>query len=165
MMKLASYFLAGLLFAIGLVVGGMTEPKNVIGFLDVTGNWNPSLAFVMAGAVSVHALTYRLVRRLRSPLFAPRFLVPQRSDIDARLVIGGAIFGAGWGLGGYCPGPALVASGGFVLEALLFVATTLLGQWLFGKFDRWLSQRGSARNASQATETPIAFPNGPKSLA
>jgi len=154
-MKLASFFLAGFLFAIGLVVGGMTQPDKIIGFLDVAGDWDPSLAFVMLGAVGIHALTYRLTMRRGSPLFAAKFLVPKRSDIDARLVVGGLIFGAGWGLGGYCPGPALVASGALVQEALIFVGMTVVGHWLFGKYDGWVRQRAIETTASQESGSPI----------
>jgi len=154
-MKLASFFLAGLLFAIGLVIGGMTQPDKIIGFLDVAGDWDPSLAFVMFGAVGVHSLTYRLTMRRASPLFAANFLVPKRSDIDARLVVGGLIFGAGWGLGGYCPGPALVASGALVQEALIFVGMTVVGHWLFGKYDDRVRQRAIETTAPQESGSPL----------
>lgn len=154
-MKLASFFLAGLLFAVGLVVGGMTQPDKIIGFLDVAGDWDPSLAFVMLGAVGVHALTYRLTMRRSSPLFAGEFLIPKRNDIDARLVAGGLIFGAGWGLGGYCPGPALVASGALVQEALVFVGMTVVGHWLFGKYDDWARQRAIQATVPKENGSPI----------
>jgi len=154
-MKLASFFVAGFLFAIGLVVGGMTQPKKIINFLDVGGDWDPSLAFVMLGAVGVHSLTYRLTMRRSSPLFAAKFLVPQRSDIDARLVLGGVIFGAGWGLGGYCPGPALVAGGALVQEALLFIGMTVIGHWVFGRYDAWARQRAVEASTPKENRAPV----------
>ena len=149
-MNLATHFIAGFIFAIGLVVGGMTQPSKIIAFLDVSGDWDPSLGFVMVGAIGVHALTYRLIMKRPTPLFAREFYVPRRNDIDARLLVGAALFGVGWGLGGYCPGPALVAAGGGVPDALVFLAATMVGHWLFGRFNRWSQKRGSKSN-EQAT--------------
>jgi uncharacterized membrane protein YedE/YeeE len=105
----------------------MTNPSKVVGFLDVAGEWDASLAFVMVGAIAVHALLLRVVRRRRSPLFDKDFHLPSRKDIDARLVVGAAVFGVGWGLGGYCPGPGLVALGGGSLVAAIFAAGMTLG--------------------------------------
>src|SRR6266508_4619266 len=104
-------FVSGLVFAIGLAISGMTQPAKVTAFLDFTGNWDPSLACVIAGAIMVHAVLYRAIRRRPTPLFAPTFSVPTRTDIDPRLVGGAAIFGIGWGLGGFCPGPAVTSLG------------------------------------------------------
>lgn len=143
MMRLTSYFIAGLLFAAGLVLGGMTQPQKIIGFLDVAGNWDPSLAFVMLGAIGVHSITYRLTMRRGRPLFADKFLVPKRGDIDASLVVGALLFGAGWGIAGYCPGPALVATGAMVPDALVFLTSTVAGHWLFGRYSRWSQRRSS----------------------
>ena len=140
-MKLATYFVSGLLFAVGLSLGGMTHPEKIIGFLDVSGHWDPSLAFVLLGAVGVHAITYRLTVRRRTPLLAEKFLVPERRDIDARLVVGAVLFGVGWGVGGYCPGPALVAGGALTVDALVFLAAVVVGHWLFGRYNRWSQQR------------------------
>jgi uncharacterized membrane protein YedE/YeeE len=123
-------FLAGMLFAAGLGIGGMTQPAKVIGFLDVAGDWDPSLAFVMLGAIVVHATAVRWILRRQAPLFAARFSVPTRTDVDAPLVVGAVIFGCGWGLVGYCPGPALVALGSGVLAAAVFVPAMALGMWL-----------------------------------
>jgi uncharacterized membrane protein YedE/YeeE len=123
-------FIAGLLFAAGLGVGGMTQPAKVFGFLDVAGNWDPSLAFVMLGAVAVHATAVRGILRRRAPLFAVRFALPTRRNIDARLVVGAALFGVGWGLGGYCPGPAVTALGGGAPAVGLFVPAMVAGMWL-----------------------------------
>ncbi|XXY47582.1 YeeE/YedE family protein [Sorangium sp. So ce269] len=132
--------LAGALFAVGLGVSGMTQPSRVIGFLDVAGDWDPSLAFVMAGAISVHFLAYRALRRQESaaarggaartprfPLLADRLVVPTRTDLDARLFAGAALFGVGWGLAGYCPGPALVSLATGSHAVLAFVAAMAAG--------------------------------------
>lgn len=124
-------FLAGLLFAAGLGVGGMTQPAKVVGFLDIAGNWDPSLALVMLGAIVVHATAVRGILRRRAPLFGARFALPTRRDVDARLVAGAALFGAGWGLVGYCPGPAVTALGGGVPVAAVFVPAMVAGMWLF----------------------------------
>ena len=108
-------FFAGIIFALGLGIGGMTQPAKVIGFLDFAGNWDPSLAFVMMGAILVHAIFYRVIRGRSSPLFSPAFTMPTRTDVDLPLLAGAGIFGMGWGLGGFCPGPALTSlvSGNF----------------------------------------------------
>ena len=123
-------FACGLVFACGLGVGGMTQPSKVVGFLDVTGAWDPSLALVMGGALGTHALLRRFVTTRSRPLLAPAFCVPTKKDVDARLVVGAAIFGAGWGLGGFCPGPAIVALGGGMPAALVIVPAMLAGMLL-----------------------------------
>jgi len=104
-------FVAGLLFAVGLGVSGMTQHAKVFRFLDVTGDWDPSLALVMVGAIAVHAATLRLILGRERPLFASRFALPTRTDLEPRLVAGAAVFGVGWGIAGYCPGPAVTAPG------------------------------------------------------
>lgn len=119
----------GLLFGVGLLVSGMTQPAKVVGFLDVLGEWDPSLAFVMAGAIAVHFLAYRLVPRLGKPVWAERWGVPTRRDVDRRLLAGAALFRAGWGLGGYCPGPALTAVFSGASTTLLFTGAMLAGMW------------------------------------
>jgi uncharacterized protein len=120
---------AGALFALGLVISGMTDPAKVIGFLDVGGAWDPALAFVMGAALAVYAPVAWLAKQRRHPVFDTRFHLPQDSRIDRRLLAGAAIFGVGWGLSGYCPGPALVSvtSG---TGALGFVAAMVLGMAL-----------------------------------
>lgn len=123
-------WMAGLVFGLGLGVSGMTRPAKVLGFLDVTGDWDPSLVLVMAGAIAVHAAFYRLVRRRSRPLFDAHFHVPTRRDLDARLVGGAALFGVGWGLGGYCPGPALVSVVTGQTGPLVFVGAMLAGMAL-----------------------------------
>lgn len=121
--------LVGAMFGAGLLISGMTQPAKVIGFLDVTGGWDPSLAFVLVGAIVVHALAYRLVPRLRAPLLAERFGIPTRKDIDPKLITGAALFGAGWGLGGYCPGPALTSVTAGASSTVIFTAAMLTGMW------------------------------------
>jgi uncharacterized membrane protein YedE/YeeE len=129
-------FASAVLFGIGLIAAGMTLPSKVVGFLDVFGQWDPSLAFVMIGAIGVHAVLYRLIRKRRSPLFGDGFHITHRRDIDGRLLVGAALFGVGWGLSGICPGPGLVASvaGALsgVLPILAFVVAMLVGMKLFG---------------------------------
>lgn len=120
----------GALFGAGLVVSEMTRPVKVLGFLDVLGNWDPSLVFVMVGAIAVHALGNRLVRRRERPLADTRFAVPPEGGADARLLLGAGIFGVGWGLTGYCPGPAVVSLASGSLAVLVFVASLLAGNRL-----------------------------------
>jgi uncharacterized membrane protein YedE/YeeE len=113
----------------------MTDPSKVIGFLDVAGAWDPSLAFVMLGAVAVHFIAYRWVRGCAAPLFADEFAIPKLRRIDAKLVGGSAAFGAGWGLAGYCPGPGIVSLGAGSWDALVFVVAMLLGMLLGVKYE------------------------------
>jgi len=119
--------LAGAMFGAGLAISGMTLPERVLGFLDITGAWNPSLALVMLGAIAVHVVLYRVVRKRRAPVFDDRFHIPTRRDLDARLLIGAAIFGAGWGIAGFCPGPALTSAAAGSFPAILFVAAMTAG--------------------------------------
>jgi uncharacterized membrane protein YedE/YeeE len=117
----------GALFALGLVISGMTDPNRVTGFLDVTGRWDPTLAFVMGGAILVHLPLVRLVRRRTAPIYDARFHLPSRTRIEPSLLIGSAIFGVGWGLSGYCPGPALVSLGTHAVPVLVFVGAMVAG--------------------------------------
>jgi uncharacterized membrane protein YedE/YeeE len=128
-------FAAGFLFAMGLGVSGMTDANKVIGFLNVAGTWDPSLAFVMVGAIAVHMATYRLIIKRSAPIFSDLFLLPTMTDINPRLVGGAALFGVGWGLGGFCPGPAVVSSTGFGAAALAFTVSMLVGMVLFHAVD------------------------------
>lgn len=128
---------AGGLMGAGLLLSGMTEPAKVVAFLDVTRGWDPSLGFVMGGAVAVYAVAFRVVRGRRgAPWFDGAFHLPTRRDIDLGLVAGAAIFGIGWGLGGLCPGPGLVAAAAGSSTGLLFVAAMLVGM---------LAQHGASR--------------------
>ncbi|MCA9542991.1 MAG: YeeE/YedE family protein [Myxococcales bacterium] len=150
-MRLLSHFAAGVIFALGLAISGMTRPDKVIGFLDFTGAWDPSLMFVMAGAIAVNvALFYPTIRRAR-PVFAPKFGIPSRSDIDLRLVGGAALFGAGWGLGGYCPGPGLASASTLAPKGLTFVVAMIAGMSLF-KFAQQASMGRAARKAQGAVQ-------------
>jgi uncharacterized protein len=125
-------FLAGLVFALGLALSGMTQPGKVIGFLDIGGAWDPSLALVMVAAVSIFAAAYRLAQARRAPV--PVGL--DRGAIDARLVAGALVFGVGWGLGGFCPGPAIVSAGAGTGGAVLFVLAMGGGMGLHRALDR-----------------------------
>jgi uncharacterized membrane protein YedE/YeeE len=127
-------FISGLVFGIGLILAGMTEPLKVKGFLDLAGAWDPSLALVMGGAIALGAVAFaRARRRDRSWTGAP-IEIPNNKTIDRRLVTGGVLFGIGWGIGGFCPGPALVALGSGVGSAGIFVAAMLVGMVLHDKF-------------------------------
>jgi uncharacterized protein len=126
--KLVLFFVAGGLFGTGLAVSGMTDPARVIGFLNVFGAWDPALLFVMAGAVSVYGLGMLILRRVKNRNLKLPSAVP--SPIDRQLVIGSTIFGVGWGLGGFCPGPALANLGALRVEALLFVPAMAIGMFL-----------------------------------
>ena len=118
---------SGLVFGFGLALSQMINPAKVLGFLDIAGRWDPSLAFVMASAVAVTLVSFRYVLKRKAPLYGSRFFVPARRDIDARLMAGAALFGAGWGLVGFCPGPALAALVYLKLETVVFVAAMLVG--------------------------------------
>jgi uncharacterized membrane protein YedE/YeeE len=122
--------LAGTIFGAGLMLGGMTDPARVRGFLDLFGAWDPTLAFVMSGAVLVMALAWLLQKRMQRPVFATSFALPDRSDITAKLVGGSALFGIGWGIAGLCPGPGFAALAIEPLSAAIFVAAMLAGVML-----------------------------------
>ena len=136
MSALAS-FAAGLVFGLGLILSGMTDPGKVIGFLDIAGTWDPSLAFVMGGAILVGVLAFGLAGRRAQAFLGGAMELPARRDIDARLVLGSVVFGIGWGLAGFCPGPALVAFGSGVDQAALFVAAMLAGMLVYAVADRF----------------------------
>lgn len=141
---------AGVLFGVGLGVSGMTSPAKVIGFLDFAGAWDASLAFVMMGAIAVHAVLRRLVHRRSAPVFAETFDVPAPAAIDARIVAGSAMFGVGWGLAGYCPGPAIVSivTGP---AAILFVLAMAAGMAL---------QRATTKTSGLASGDPAPSSGG-----
>jgi hypothetical protein len=122
--------ISGLLFALGLGIAGMTNPSKVLAFLDVLGEWDPSLMFVMGGAILVYMPVYRVLKGRDAPRFADRFHWPTAKDVDARLLIGSAMFGVGWGLAGLCPGPAVVAMTTFAQPFLLFGAAMVAGMLL-----------------------------------
>jgi hypothetical protein len=127
----ASALAAGLLFGLGLAISQMVNPRKILDFLDVTGNWDPSLALVMAGAVGVAMLAFRFVLKRRQPLFDGEFHLPRLTKLDRRLLVGASVFGLGWGIGGYCPGPGIAALSAGSVEALVFVAGMALGSLLY----------------------------------
>ena len=122
---------SGALFGLGLAVSGMANPAKVIGFLDVAGDWDPTLAFVMGGAVLVTLISFRFVLRQKRPVLDEGFSVPGRTDVDGRLLGGAALFGVGWGLSGFCPGPAVVALTTGMPAALTFFASMVAGMGLY----------------------------------
>jgi len=126
-MRLLSALVTGLLFGLGISISGMANPAKVLNFFDVAGNWDPSLAFVMGGALGVAALGYRLVLRRHQPFFAPGFTLPTRKDLDPGLLGGAVLFGVGWGIAGFCPGGALPALGTGRVEVVLFVVALVAG--------------------------------------
>ena len=133
-MAILLQFAVGLTFGLGLLLSGMSDPAKVLNFLDLggiaSGTWDPSLAFVMAGAVAVTFVGFRLVLGRPHPVFADRFHMPTRRELDIRIVVGPAIFGVGWGLAGFCPGPALTALGFGTHAAVIFVVAMFAGMWL-----------------------------------
>ena len=132
-MKTLVAFVAGLLFGAGLLLSGMADPQVVLGFLDVTGRWNPALMFVMGGAILVGAPAFFVMRRRARTLAGEPVTLPDRTRIDGALVFGAAIFGLGWGLSGICPGPGLVLLGGYTVQALTFVGAMLAGLLVAGR--------------------------------
>jgi uncharacterized membrane protein YedE/YeeE len=124
---------AGALFGAGLAISSMTDRQVVLGFLDIYGPWNPTLAFVMGGAVAVTAIAFRFVLKRDGPALGGSFRLPQRDDVDGRLLAGAAVFGVGWGLAGFCPGPALVAFAAGVTDAWIFLPAMIAGSWLAGR--------------------------------
>ncbi|WP_159917723.1 DUF6691 family protein [Pantoea sp. 18069] len=128
--------LAGLVFGLGLIVSGMANPAKVLGFLDVTGDWDPSLAFVMGGAIAIGMVAFALAGRRSSSLLGAEMRLPSKRSIDRRVLAGSALFGIGWGIAGFCPGPALVSLGMGEVKGLVFVAAMLVGMGIFEFFER-----------------------------
>lgn len=137
-MQVLGAFLIGILFGVGLIVSGMTDPSKVIGFLDFAGAWDPSLAFVMGGAVLVGAIGFRFAERRAVSFFGGLLQLPGSRDIDRRLVLGSLTFGIGWGLAGFCPGPAVVSFGAGYDKAVVFVIAMLGGMAVYEVADRYL---------------------------
>lgn len=127
MQRIAGFFAIGLVFGLGIAVSGMVNPAKVLNFFDIMGTWDPSLAFVMGAALIVTAIGYRLVFRMHHPLFASGFQLPTKTDLDARLLAGAAVFGIGWGLSGFCPGGVIPALGLWRYEPYVFVLALLAG--------------------------------------
>jgi uncharacterized membrane protein YedE/YeeE len=124
-------FLSGFIFSIGLVISGMTQPKKVLAFLDVFGDWDPSLMWVMVGAILIYSIAYRLVLKRQRPLIEDKLQIPKPKKVDRRLVIGALIFGIGWGLSVFCPGPALTSLGTLKTTPIIFCLGLLGGMFLF----------------------------------
>lgn len=129
----------GFIFAIGLGISGMTQPQKVVGFLDLFGNWDPSLIFVMVGGIVVHFATYKLIRKRKSPLFSVDWHVPTKREITPALITGALLFGIGWGLGGFCPGPAVTSLASFETKPFIFVLSMVAGMFLFRLVDKKLN--------------------------
>ena len=125
---------SGLIFGFGLAVSSMINPVKIVGFLDITGNWDPSLAFVMGGAVFVTALTFRLILKRPKPIFTDIFELPSKVSLDGKLITGAAIFGIGWAMSGLCPGPAISSIGFLDEKLLIFVCTLLIGSFIGKKW-------------------------------
>lgn len=144
-MHILMALIVGLVFGIGLIVSGMTDPAKVLGFLDLGGTWDPSLVFVMGGAILVGSIAFRFAGRRERSLLGEAMHLPSATRIDRRLVLGSLAFGAGWGLAGYCPGPALasLASGG--LKPLLFTLAMLAGMGIFEVLDRAAAGRAGLK--------------------
>lgn len=135
-MQRLSEFLVGLIFGIGLILSGMTDPGKVIGFLDLFGNWDPSLAFVMGGAILVGVFAFAVAKKRTTSLLGGAMQLPTARHVDKRLIIGSLAFGAGWGLAGFCPGPALVSLGAGEVKAAVFVLAMLIGMLAFEVAER-----------------------------
>jgi len=151
-MAILVQFAIGLVFGLGLIVSGMSNPAKVLNFLDLggipAGTWDASLAFVMAGAVAVTFIGFSRVLKLARPVFAERFYVPTRKDVDLRIIVGPAIFGIGWGLAGFCPGPALTALGFGSTAAFIFVAAMFAGMVLA----RFIANRPSSARVATSVD-------------
>lgn len=129
-------FLVGLIFGLGLILSGMTDPAKVLGFLDLFGNWDPSLALVMGGAIAVGLFAFAIAKKRKQSVLGGAMYLPKATQIDKRLVLGALVFGAGWGLAGFCPGPALVSMASGEMKALVFVAAMLAGMGIFSLLEK-----------------------------
>jgi uncharacterized membrane protein YedE/YeeE len=140
-MNRVSEFLVGLLFGLGLLLSGMTDPGKVLGFLDLFGAWDPSLAFVMGGAIAVGLFAFALARKRSTAFLGGAMHLPTSKDIDRRLVLGGVTFGVGWGLAGFCPGPGLVSLASGQPKAAVFIAAMVAGMLVFEFVERQRQRR------------------------
>ena len=131
-MKILSYFFIGIVFGVGLILSGMTLPLKVLGFLDIFGNWDPTLAFVMGTAVITTTVGYQVILRRNSPVLDNSFFLPTVRIIDTKLLLGACMFGMGWGLVGFCPGPALTAVSSLTTGTMTFVCAMFAGFWVVG---------------------------------
>jgi uncharacterized protein len=147
-MQRLTEFAVGLLFGLGLILSGMTDPGKVLGFLDLFGAWDPSLAFVMGGAILVGLGAFAMAKRRTTSFLGGAMHLPQRRDIDRRLVVGSLTFGVGWGLAGFCPGPALVSMGTLQPKALVFVLAMLVGMAIYELVELMREKRAAARRTA-----------------
>ena len=144
-MNAVSAFAVGLVFGMGLIISGMTDPSKIIGFLDIAGAWDPSLAFVMGGAILVGFVAFRFARRRTMSFLGGAMHIPTARQIDRPLILGSLAFGVGWGLAGYCPGPAVVALGAGQDKAVVFVIAMIAGMALYETADRFFHARRRRR--------------------
>ena len=145
--RLGPPLISGLIFGAGLTIGGMTDPARVRGFLDIFGHWDPTLAFVMGGALIVMAVAWRIQRRMKRPIFGENFSLPERQDLDPKLVAGAALFGIGWGIAGICPGPAVASLSLVPGQVLPFLVAMIAGMALYRLFEtasKWEGANGPA---------------------
>lgn len=140
MKALSISLISGLIFGFGLIVSGMSNPARVLNFLDWSQRWDPTLALVMGGAIAVALPGFYLVRKRQKPLFTDEFEIPKNREIDSKLIIGASLFGIGWGIGGFCPGPGIVAAMTLQVDVLLFVLAMVVGMLL----QHWISAKRSA---------------------
>lgn len=139
-------FLVGLVFGIGLILSGMADPARVLGFLDLSGSWDPSLALVMGGAIAVGFFAFQIARKRTRTLIGGTLRLPRATAIDRRLVLGSLVFGAGWGLAGFCPGPAIVSLGSGHPKAAVFVGAMLVGMFMYEVSGHYIGRRKKAPN-------------------
>ncbi len=134
------YFFSGVIFAIGLALSGMTNPENIISFLDITGSWKPNMIIVMVSAIFATFLLYRLSWKIKKPIYSSNFYLPQKKYIDLKLISGAILFGVGWGISGICPGPAIVSLVTLNLNFILFVIFMLLGMFIYERSEYLFSK-------------------------
>lgn len=146
-MRLFAAFLSGAIFGLGIIFSGMANPAKVVNFFDISGHWDPSLAFVMGGALAVTAIGYRLIFRHGKPLLDTAFRLPTKSDLDLRLLAGAVIFGIGWGIAGFCPGAAIPTLSTGIPEVFVFTVALIVGILL----TKWLSKAGGTQTSAQGT--------------
>jgi Predicted transporter component len=156
-------FLIGVLFAVGLAVSGMTQPQKVLGFLDLHGSWNPGLLLVLAGAVTTYFICFQFIRRRQAPVLLDTFSLPTKRTIDRSLVIGALTFGVGWGLAGFCPGPALAMLGSGNLLVLTFVLSMTVGMFVFESVSNRFNEPDGGGGIEQLAEAaPASVPEAVK---
>lgn len=143
-MHLLTTYLIGLVFGLGIVISGMVNPAKVLNFFDIAGTWDPSLAFVLGGAVLTTFIGYKFVLKRQTPIFEGKFSLPTKTDLDGKLIGGSAIFGIGWGIAGFCPGGALPALGTGMLPVVMFVIALIVGMVLARRLEPFLESRASA---------------------